>query len=181
MGNGQVSISIRDRSTKAEPGASCELLVFWLGEQRYALPLNPVQRIERAVAVTALPAAPEAVLGIVNVRGQVVPVFNLRRRFRLPERPTELTDRLVVARTRHRLVAFLAYAVQGLLDGPAGRIISPEQVLPGLEYLRGVVRLQGGMVLIHDLDEFLSVEEEQRLNEAMQEPGLRSEDDGKSS
>ncbi len=153
--------------------------MFWLDDQRYALPLAAVKRVERAVAVTAVPAAPEAVLGVVNIRGQVVPVFNLRRRFRLPERRLGLTDRLIVARTRHRLVALLADAVQGLLEGPASQIIPAERVLPGLEYLRGVARLQGGMVLIHDLDGFLSLEEERRLEEAMQGPGFRSKDDDK--
>ncbi len=180
MGNGQVSISIRDRSTKVVLDSS-QFMVFWLDEQRYALPLDSVKRVERAVAVTALPAAPEAVLGAVNVRGQVVPVFDLRRKFRLPERRPGLTDRLVVACTRHRPVALLADVVEGLLAGPAGEVISAEGVLPGLEYLRGVVRLDGGMVLIHDLDDFLSLEEEQKLDEAMRGTALRSQDDRKSS
>jgi purine-binding chemotaxis protein CheW len=145
------------------------LLVFLLDEQRYALPLPVVRRVERAVAVTALPAAPEAVLGVVDVRGEIVPVFDLRRRFRLPARALGLSDRLVVARTQHRLVALLADTVQGVAEGPASKIIPAERILPDLGFVRGVVRLEDGMVLIHDLDKFLSLEEEQRLDQAMEQ------------
>ena len=62
------------------------IVVFALDEQRYALHLLAVERVVRAVEVTALPEAPEIVLGVVNVKGRIVPVINVRRRFRLPER-----------------------------------------------------------------------------------------------
>ena len=65
---------------------SNHIVVFTLDEQRYALHLLAVERVVRAVEVTALPEAPEIVLGVVNVKGRIVPVINVRRRFRLPER-----------------------------------------------------------------------------------------------
>lgn len=168
MGEWQGSGVTRNQSKTTKTAGSLQLLVFLLEEQRFALPLPVVTRVERIVAVTALPGAPEGVLGAVNVRGEVVPVFDLHRRFRLPERLPELTDRLVVARTSHRLVAFRVDAVQDVLERPADQIIPAERVLPGLEYVRGVVRLEDGMVLIHDLEKFLSLEEEQQLEQAME-------------
>jgi purine-binding chemotaxis protein CheW len=168
MGEGHGTALIRNQSEATTADGSLQLLVFLLEEQRYALPLPVVKRVERIVAVTALPGAPEGVLGVVNVRGQVVPVFDLHRRFRLPERLPELTHRLVVATTSRRPVAFRVDTVQGVLERPAEQIIPAERVLPGLEYIRGVVRLEDGMVLIHDLEKFLSLEEEQQLEQAME-------------
>jgi chemotaxis signal transduction protein len=63
---------------------SIPLVVFTLDEQRYALHLDAVKRIVRAVEVTPLPKAPQIVLGVVNVQGKVIPVMNLRSRFSLP-------------------------------------------------------------------------------------------------
>jgi purine-binding chemotaxis protein CheW len=168
IGEWQGTGLIRNQSRTTNAGGSLQLLVFLLEEQRYALPLAIVDRVERIVAVTALPRAPEGVLGVINVRGQVVPVFDLHRRFRLPERLPELTDRLVVARTSRRPIALRVDTVQDVQDRPADQIIPAERVLPGLEYIRGVVRLEDGMVLIHDLDRFLSLEEEQQLEQAME-------------
>jgi len=82
------------------------LVVFTLDEQRYALRLSAVERIVRVVEVPPLPKAPEIVLGIVNVQGRVLPVVNIRRRFRLPEREAGLRDQLILALTslQQRLV-----------------------------------------------------------------------------
>jgi len=159
--------AVRSQSNGPDPAASLQFLVFLLGEQRYALPLAVVKRIERAVAVTALPGAPAVVLGAVNVRGEVAPVFDLRRRFRLPLRDLELADRLIVAETSHRPVTLLADAVQGVLKRSADQVIPAERVLPSLEYIRGVIGLDDGIILIQDLDKFLSSDEEAKLDQAM--------------
>ena len=63
-----------------------QIVVFALDDRRIALPLAAVERVVRAVEVTPLPKAPAVVLGAVNVQGNLVPVFHLRRRFRMPER-----------------------------------------------------------------------------------------------
>jgi purine-binding chemotaxis protein CheW len=145
-----------------------QLVLFALDEQRYALALASVERAVRAVAITSLPKAPSAVLGIVNVKGNVVPVYDLRRRFRLPEREINLTDQLMIARTSRQIVALLVDTVNGVFEVPEEEITSAEKILPEVEYVRGVVKLPDGLVLIHDLDRFLSSEEERILDEALQ-------------
>jgi len=79
-----------------------QLVVFTLDDRRYGLALSAVERAVRMVDVTPLPQAPQIVLGVVNVQGRVVPVVNLRRRFRLPERDFALADQLLIARTARR-------------------------------------------------------------------------------
>src|SRR3990170_1876614 len=73
-----------------------QLLAFGMAQQRYALPLAAVERVVRAVEITPLPKAPPMVLGIVNIGGHIVPVFNVRSRFRLPERDMDLRDQLIL-------------------------------------------------------------------------------------
>jgi purine-binding chemotaxis protein CheW len=147
---------------------SVQLVLFVIDEQRVALVLSLVERAVRVVDVTPLPAAPQSVLGIVNVRGEVIPVYDLRRRFRLPEREINLSDQLMIAKTSRHRVALLVDAVDGVLEVTKEEIASAEQILPEMEYVHGVLKLQDGLVLIHDLEQFLSDEEERTLDEALQ-------------
>src|SRR5882724_5781124 len=144
------------------------LIVFVLDRQRYALQLSMVDRVVRMVAITPLPKAPDIVLGVVNVQGQVIPVINMRRRFSLPEREIVLTDQLVVAHTARRTVALVADAVLDVIASPAQSLIETEDILPKIEYVDGVIKLADGMILIHDLDSFLSLEEENSLDQVLE-------------
>jgi len=146
---------------------SNSLVIFTLDEHSYALHLPAVERALRMVEISPLPKAPEIVLGVINVQGRIVPVFNVRKRFRLPERETSLSDQLIVAQTSRRTVAMLADAVSGVVAYPEQQVIAAERILPGLEYVEGVAKLEGGMILIHDLDKFLSLEEETTLDNAL--------------
>ena len=144
------------------------LVIFTLGDQRYGLPLSAVDRIVRMVEVTALPKAPDIVLGVVNVQGRVIPVIDMRRRFRLSQRKIILTDQLIVARTARRPVALVVDVVTGVLEYSQQQAVGAQDLLPELEYVEGVVKLDDGLVLIHDLDKFLSLEEAMALDRAME-------------
>lgn len=146
-----------------------KLVVFSLDDQRYALQLASVAATYRAVEITPLPKAPDIVLGVINVQGMVIPVFNLRRRFRLPEREMGLTDQLIVAWAAHRRVALLVDSVLNVADYPADLILPPEGILPGLDYVKGVAKLPDGLVLIHELETFLSLDEEAALDLALRQ------------
>jgi purine-binding chemotaxis protein CheW len=159
----------------AMPHKSLVLTVFILDDQRYALRLSAVDRIVRAVEVTSLPKAPAIVLGVVNVRGQIIPVVNLRRRFRLPERDIDVNDQFIIAHTSKsgpgpvegRLVALPADAALGVVEVPGEKITTWDEIVPGLEYVQGVAKMEDGLILIHDLATFLSLDEEKALDEAL--------------
>jgi purine-binding chemotaxis protein CheW len=141
--------------------------VLCFDELRVALPLSFVERVVRAVYLTPLPDAPEIVPGVVNVAGRIIPAINMRRRFRLPERDIALTDQLVIAHTRQRPVALVADAISGIFDYAEPDIVGAATILPGLEYIDGVVKLGDGLILIHNLDRFLSLKEAESLDRAM--------------
>ena len=143
-------------------------VIFTLDEQRYALHLSAVERIVRAVEVTPLPRAPEIVLGIINMQGRIIPAVNIRRRFHLPEREIDLSDQLIIAHTAKRTVALVVDEVVDVIEHARHEVVPTQQVLPGVKYVEGVVKLEDGMVLIHDLDKFLSLEEEKVLDKALE-------------
>lgn len=146
------------------------LLVFTLDDQQYALRLEAVERIVRAAAITPLPKAPDIILGILDIQGEVVPVINVRKRFRQPEREIRPTDQFIIARARSLTVALLVDAAQSVVAEAEPGHMAMDDILAGMEYVAGVARTAAGLVLIHDLDTFLSLGEEQLLLEAM-EPG----------
>jgi purine-binding chemotaxis protein CheW len=147
---------------------SIRLVNFNLDDQKYALFLSAVMRIIRVVEITSLPKAPEIVVGIINLQGTFVPVFDIRMRFRLPPREVRLADQMIIATTAKRTVALMVDSVDDVIEIPGERIIAAEQILPELEYVEGVIKTEEGMVLIHDLEKFLSLPEEKTLNEAME-------------
>lgn len=143
--------------------------VFRLEGQRYGLPLSQIDRVIRAVELTSLPKAPSIVLGVVNVNGQVLPVLDIRHRFHLPDREIGVDDHFLIARTRKRRVVLQIDQAEGVIGVSANDVVCTDEITPGLEQVRGVAKLADGLLLIHDIDSFLSLEEEQALDDALGE------------
>lgn len=147
--------------------AALSLLCFSLDDRRYAIALTAVERVIRAVAITPLPKAPEVVMGVINVHGRIVPAINLRKRFQLPERSLALSDHMVIAHTSKRSLVLTADAVEGVVECAAEARTAAGEVVPGLEYVDGIVRTDDGLILIHHLDRFLALDESALLDEAL--------------
>jgi purine-binding chemotaxis protein CheW len=148
-----------------------DILVFDIGPQRYALPITDVIRIVHAVAITPLPKAPPAVEGVVNVRGRLVPVFDIRRRFRLASTPIALSDHLILAQAGERLVGLRADRATEVAHVEPASIESASAVVQGTQYVAGIAKLPDGVALIHDLATFLSEAEAESLDEALATSG----------
>ncbi len=144
------------------------LLVFTLDDWRCALELSTVERVYRSVAVTPLPDAPDIVLGVVNIKGVVIPVVDIRRRFCLPEKILTPDDCFIVTHSSGRLVVLVVDSVTNVVDCSGQDITLAGAILPEMEFVEGVVRLKDGMVLIHDLGRFLSLEEKVALEQALE-------------
>jgi purine-binding chemotaxis protein CheW len=156
-------------TARSQPARSdiARWVVFCLDAGRYALPLAVVDRIVRAAHVTPLPQAPPAVLGAIDVEGHVLPVFNLRHKFGLPGRTIDPADQFLIARAAQRTVVLVIDAVHGVLERPAAAMIDAAHIAPTLADIRGVIPLEDGLVLIHDLEVFLSPDEARVLDDAM--------------
>jgi purine-binding chemotaxis protein CheW len=143
------------------------VLVFEVSGQRYALPSSDVWEVLRAAAVVPLPRAPAVVEGVINLRGRLVPVLDLRTRFRLAAKPVEPTDHFVVAQAGDRAVALRVDRATDLAPLGEADVEDAKGVVPGAEYVAWVARHPDGLVLIHDLRTFLSRAESAALAEAL--------------
>ena len=141
--------------------------MFVLDELRCALPLAAVDRVVRAVEITSLPKAPEIIRGVINLQGQIIPVVDVRRRFGLPARKLSLEDRFIIASASRRLVALVADSVTGVREHDGRQASETGQTLSFAPYLKGVAKLPDGLVLIYDLDLFLSLDEQKGLDAAL--------------
>lgn len=148
-------------------GEIAQWVVFSLDTNRYALPLIVVERVVLAAEVTPLPQAPPTVLGVINLEGRILPVFNVRRKFRLPERAIDPADQFLIANAGKRTVVLVIDSAHGVLERPVTATIDAGSIMPNLGHIRGAISLEDGLILIHDLALFLSPDESGALDEAM--------------
>lgn len=148
------------------------LMLFRIEAQRYALNLDAVERVIRAVAVTPVPETPAFVLGLINLAGQLLPVFSLRRCLGLADRPIRPEDQFVIARTSRLTVAVVVDEVQAMLALETTQQVAVEAALPeGDCRVQGLVKLQGDIILIYDLDKLIGPADQERIRQVQEVAG----------
>ena len=131
-----------------------DLVVLELAGQQYALPVRQVREVLPRAALTALPGAPAGVLGVLSLRGVMLPVLDLRQRLGLPSVPASLGQRIVVVEVPNATVGLLVDAVTGIVARPSGAATdaladSPEPSLAKSDdVIRRVVEIDGRVVSI---------------------------------
>lgn len=146
------------------------LVVVTLDERWFALPLAAVERVVRMVDVTPLPGAPDVVDGVVNVAGDIVAAVSIRKRLGLAHGAPRIADSLVLARTPRRRLAVIVDSVSGVAECSQADMASAAEIAPGASHIEGILKTGEGLILIHDLEKFLSPEEDQLLERAMGSP-----------
>ena len=125
-------------------------IVFKLADESYGIEVDKVRTIERMMPITRVPKTPAFVKGVINLRGVVIPVIDLRGRFGLTEtEPTE-TSRIIIVQVNDIEVGFIVDAANDVIDIDSDSIDSPPEVVGGIKakYLRGVARLDDNRLLI---------------------------------
>lgn len=137
---------------------SARLLIVAVGELRLGIPLECVERVVHAVEITPLANAPPAILGVVNLHGEVVPVLDPRIRFRQPVRPLDPGDVFILVRLPRGAVALVADDAQDVAEFDADCLVAVEHVQPWLQDIAGLVRLEDGLLVVDDPARFLDAE-----------------------
>jgi purine-binding chemotaxis protein CheW len=127
-----------------------QLLTFTLDDQEYALEIGNVVQVVRMVAVTRAPKASEALEGMFNLRGKVVPVINLRKRCGLPPKVSDANTQLLIAQVDGYTVALTVDMVSEVLTLNSSNIESPQQIGANMEHLAAVGKLGDRLILILD-------------------------------
>jgi purine-binding chemotaxis protein CheW len=153
--------------SKSFPTATDQIVVFTLDELLYALPLQTVLRVIHAMEIRHLPEAPEIISGIINVQGRIIPVVDIRKRFGLQVKEIDPDNRFIIADAGKRQVAILVDTVTGIRYLAAGQQKQAEETLQFSEHLRGITKIDDELILIYDLEQFLSLDEETELEKAL--------------
>jgi purine-binding chemotaxis protein CheW len=144
------------------------IAVFELAGYRYGVAEAATRGFLRVPSIVPLPEAPLIVEGVVNIRGTVVPVLDIRKRFRLPAKPPHPADHLVLAQAGSRLVALRVDRVLGIEDVDPKDIADAAALTQGAQYVAGVAKLPEGLVVIHDLSTFLAEAEGRDFDAALE-------------
>lgn len=138
-----------------------QLIVFDLSTQAYGVDIGDVREILRLQEITKAPRTPALVEGIVNLRGRVVPVIDLRKRLELPTAGETRDNRVVVVNIGGRDVGVIVDAVTEVLRISTASVEPPSSVVTTAEseYLTGVAKLDDRLIAILDLDRVLSESE----------------------
>ncbi|MEZ0575381.1 chemotaxis protein CheW [Halodesulfovibrio aestuarii] len=135
-----------------------QLVTFSIGEEEFGVDILKVQEIIRTMEITKVPKAPDFVEGVINLRGKVIPIIDLRRRFGLSSKEHDKHTRIIVIEINNMIVGFVVDSVSEVLRIPAGTVEPPPAVVAGMEseYISGVGKLQDRLLILLDLDRLLS-------------------------
>lgn len=134
-----------------------KVIAFQLGDNEYALPIHQVQSIERLMPITRVPKTVPFIKGVINLRGVVTPIIDLRTRFGLPEKEFDDGTRIIVATLNEMEVGFIVDGANDVLD-ISEEIIEPQPEMVGeieAEYITGVAKWEKRLLILLSLEKIL--------------------------
>jgi purine-binding chemotaxis protein CheW len=144
-----------------------QVVGFRIGRETFGLPISLVREIVRVPEITSVPNAPDYIEGVINLRGKIIPVVDLRKRFGEIVAAPSKKNRIVVVELEARLIGLLVNSASEVLRIPPSEIEAPQDVFQEgeLNYITGVGKLKGRLVILLDLNRILQRGELRRLDE----------------
>lgn len=148
-------------SNEAAVKSDLKLIVFQLENEEYAIEVDYIQSIERMQPVTRIPRTYPFVTGVMNLRGVITPILNLRTRFGLEEKEYDDSTRILVVSKDGLEMGFIVDGANDVIDVPVEKIEPSPEVVGGVEtdYLRGVVKLEKRLFTLLNLEKVIQVSE----------------------
>lgn len=142
-----------------------QLVTFKIAEEEFGVDILKVQEIIRMMPITKVPNAPAFVEGVINLRGKVIPVIDLRRRFGMTTSEHNSQTRIKVMDLQGQVIGFVVDAVSEVLRIKESTVEPPPPVIAGVdsEYMRGVGKLEDRLLILLDLDNLLTKNEMQSI------------------
>ena len=142
-----------------------QVVVFRVGNEYYGVDIASVESIIKMQAITAVPHAPEFVEGVTNLRGIILPVIDLRKRFGLPQVEATRESRIIVITLEGTKLGMVVDAVSEVLSIPEGSVEPPSPLVStvGTAFIQGIAKLDGRLVVLVNLDKIFSREEKEEL------------------
>ncbi len=152
------SFSSSQQSLNNTAAADIQVVVFELGHEAYAIPVTRVQEIIRLQPITTIPRAPDYVEGMTNLRGQVIPVIDLVKRFGLGQVQQTKSSRIIVAELPNQMVGMMVDNVISVAQLPQSSIEPPPPVVLSVDsrFILGLTQYRTRLLILLDLDQVLS-------------------------
>jgi purine-binding chemotaxis protein CheW len=138
-----------------------QLVSFNIGTEEFGVDILKVQEINRMVEITKVPQAPHYVEGVINLRGKVIPIVDLRKRFNLELKEHDKNTRIVVVDIGGNIMGMIVDSVSEVLRLPANTVEPPPEIVTGInsEYIKGVAKLDDRLLIFLDLSKVIDVNE----------------------
>ncbi|MBF0482879.1 MAG: purine-binding chemotaxis protein CheW [Desulfovibrionaceae bacterium] len=142
-----------------------QLVTFNISQEEFGVDILKVQEIIRTMEITKVPRAPQFVEGVINLRGKVIPIVDLRGRFGMDPRNHDSQTRIIVVELNAMIVGFVVDAVSEVLRIPADTVVPPPSIVAGIdsEYISGIGKLEDRLLILIDLEKLLSAEEHEAI------------------
>jgi purine-binding chemotaxis protein CheW len=146
-------------------GEEVKLVSFRLGSEEYGVDIAQVQEIIRLVEITHVPRAPHFMEGVINLRGQLIPIIDLRTRFGMQRTAATKSTRIVVTEIGSKRVGIIVDSVSEVLNIPLEHIEDAPEMVAGVgtEYIQGVGKLRDRLIIMLDLTMVITTEEKHQL------------------
>ncbi len=159
---------LETQASHVKDSKTSQVVSFGLGKEEYGVNIMIVQEIILMGRITQVPEVPAYLLGVINLRGNVIPIVNLRKRFGLPEREADDETRIVVVNLEGRTVGIVVDRVNEVLRISKDQISSspPSISSLGQEYILGLARLDTRLLILLDMDRILGASEDHAIARA---------------
>ena len=155
------------RKPKTTPTGDFQIVTFFLGQEEFGVDILLVQEIIRPAPVTEVPNTPRFVEGVINLRGKVVPVIDLRKRLNIPTIEADKATRIIIIELEKRITGFVVDSVSKVITVPAGSVQgAPDMIMSGVEseYITGVSRIDDRLIILLDFSKILTAGEQRQLS-----------------
>ena len=145
-----------------------QVVGFRIGNETFGVRIGSVREIVRVPEITAVPSAPETVEGVINLRGKIIPVMDLRKRFGQSDIQPDKKNRILVVELENKLVGLIVNAASEVLKIAPSEIEAPGNLFAEGEssYVTGVGKLRGRLIILLDIAKLLHRPEFKRFEEA---------------
>lgn len=142
-----------------------QLVSFRLGDEEFGINILQVQEINRMLQITSVPNAPEFVDGVVNLRGRIIPVVDLRTRLTMPRKEFDSKSRIIVVELKDQTVGFTVDEVSEVLRISKNITEPPPAMVSGInsDYITAVAKMEDRLLILLDLDRIFSAKEAEVL------------------
>ena len=159
-------MSTMDRKEQTQySGEKLQVVSFHLGSEEYGVDISQVQEIIRMVDITHVPRAPHFMEGVINLRGQLIPIIDLRTRFGMTRAGHTKNTRIVVTEIAGKRVGIIVDSVSEVLNLPIENVEEAPEMIAGVgtEYISGVGKVNDRLIILLELQKVISTQEKQEL------------------